>query len=722
MIAVDRFERALGDASARDPEARWQRDVAVRTWSAQVMRLRGADNGLCFGRLDGHAGERRYIGRIGLLGDDLDDAPLLVDWRAPVARPFYCATAANPEGVARRRQLHTRSRDILGFHDEVLDMGNLDTVNGERDTDSALLAAVNAPRTDSMRDIVATIQAEQDEIIRLGSGGVLVIQGAPGTGKTAVALHRVAYLLYTQRERLSRRAVLVIGPNAGFLSYIGDVLPSLGETDVVFATLGELLPGLSVTATDWPDTQRVKGVATMVDVLVAAVADRQELPTAPIAIDLSDVTVRLDRRVAESARDCARATGLPHNEAREVFQDAVIASLTERAVRLIGTGWLRVGGEDEVAEDLAADVRAELDASSALRAAVDGLWPSLTPQRLLAELFASWDRLAVAASSLPAADRDALFRARGDEWTVSDIPLLDEAIDLLGPEIPADRSAERERSAANDYARGVLQILDTEEDPAGELLRAVDLVDAAALSDRHAERDHRLLAERAAADRDWTYGHVVVDEAQELSEMDWRAVMRRCPSRSMTVVGDLAQRQSAAGARSWADMLDSYVPGRWTYRELTVNYRTPAEIMAVAADVLAEADPAMSPPESVRRNGIAPWSRRVDAADLPIAVAVAVEGELGRVGDGSVAVIAPHGLTLDVSAPVFTPYGAKGLEFDAVLIVEPQRILADGPRGAAELYVALTRATQRLGVLHTEPLPVSLCALVELAPAAQPAG
>jgi DNA helicase IV len=690
----------LRNGSTETTEDLWQRDVAASTVNARLGRLRVADSGLCFGRLDQESGETLYIGRIGLFDENDDYRPLLTDWRAPVARPFYCATAANPEGVTRRRHFRTRGRRVLDFHDDVLD-------HGVADGDEVLLAALNAPRGETMGDIVATIQAEQDEIIRLGHTGVVVIDGGPGTGKTVVALHRVAYLLYAHRERMSRRGVLIIGPNTGFLRYIGDVLPSLGETDAVFATPGELHVGLETSATDPPDARRVKGGLAMVDVLAAAVADRQELPGTPIEIELDDVTVEIDDRVAARARERARASGLVHNQARPTFRDSLILDLTEQAVGRIGGDWLEVRDMPELADDMRADLRAELSRSRALSAAVNRLWPRLTPYGLLVELYGSAARLAAACDGiLPAADRDALYREAGSAWTVSDVPLLDESLELIGPLTSDDGAVERIRRAERRYARGVLAILDTDEDPDEETLRAVDLIGAETLAERHEERDHRSLAERASADREWTYGHVVVDEAQELSEMDWRLVMRRCPSRSMTIVGDLAQRESPAGARSWARMLEDYVPSRWAYRQLTINYRMPAEIMEVAAGVLAEMDPSLQPPKSVRHSGVRPWSASCDPGELPTVVAELARAEQAAVPDGTLAVIAPPDVAAGVAT--VTPRAAKGLEYDAVIIVEPQRILATEPSGAADLYVALTRATQRLGVIHTEPLPDAL--------------
>lgn len=692
----DRYRTALREHGGTAVE----RDAEVRALAKEANRLDVADNGLCFGRLETVAGEHLYVGRLGLFDRENDYEPLLLDWRAPLARPFYTATGAHPENMRRRRQFRTLGRRVLDFTDEVL---GRPTEGDGGDEDAALLAAVNAPRGEGMRDIVATIQAEQDEVIRNEHTGVLVVEGGPGTGKTVVALHRVAYLLYTHRERIERHGVLVVGPNEAFLNHIGRVLPSLGESDAVFMTPGDLVPGLHVTAEeDVPEVAALKGSLRILDVLAAAVADRQEVPDEPIYIDLPDVTVRIDAETAQWAIEEARETGLPHNEARATFRDIVTYVLTERAVGRIGKGWL-TRADKAAWEELRASVVSELDDNVAFAAALDRLWPILTPESLLSTLYSSPDRL-------QAAGADARFlRADGDAWTVSDVPLLDELVDLLGRDKAADEAAERERREEAAYAAGVLDLMVAREDLMDDEdhLLAADLIDAEDLADRFLERDTRELAERAAADRDWTYGHVVVDEAQELSEMDWRILMRRCPRRSFTVVGDLAQRRSAAGARSWSAMLEPYVPARWIYRTLSVNYRTPAEIMAVARAVLAEFAPGVQPPESVRSCGVQPWSRRLTADEIPSVVEQFVRDEAGR--EGTSVVIGPP----EVPGAV-APSETKGLEFDAVLVVEPARILADGDRGAAELYVALTRATQRLGVLHTEPLPAALNGLVDV--------
>ncbi len=669
-----------------------ERDQEVRARHKEMKRLDVADEGLCFGRLDGVDGDVSYVGRIGIFDEENDFEPVLLDWRAPTARPFYTATGANAEGMRRRRQFHTQRRRLLDFTDEIF--GRI----GEDRGDVALLAALNAPRGEGMRDIVATIQSEQDAIIRLDHPGVLVIEGGPGTGKTVVALHRVAYLLYTQRERMERHGVLVVGPNPAFLNHIGRVLPSLGESDVVFSTAGGLLPGLDVTLEDAPDAARLKGSRKMLDVLAAAIADLQRLPAEAIPIGLKDVTVHINAETAEWARQEARDSKLAHNEARAVFADIITYVLTERAIGRIGKGWL-ARSDKQGWEEMRRTLKKDLAEDEVFVAALNSLWPIVTPETLLSQLFSSPERLAAAGGD------PVLLREQGDAWTVSDVPLLDELHDLLGRDKvkqAEDRAAEQERRAQAAYAEQVLDSMVGRQDHMDDEdhLFASDMLEAEDLSHRFEEHDTRTLVERATADRGWTYRHVVVDEAQELSEMDWRVLMRRCPGRSFTVVGDLAQRRSPAGATSWGEMLEPYVPGRWTYRSLTVNYRTPAEIMAVAAQVLAEFAPDVQAPESVRANGVQPWARQVTPLELPDAIAEFVRASGG---EGTSVVIGPPGVPGTVPASE-----TKGLEFDSVLVVSPEQIMADGPRGAAELYVALTRATQRLGVLHYAPLPNAL--------------
>jgi DNA helicase IV len=707
----------LATPTGGELSARWERDVSVHRWSERVGALTAARSGLCFGRLDHTDGSTSYIGRTGLT-DPADGESALIDWRAPAAQPFYCATLATPLDVTRRRhfQLAGTAPDerVATFHDDVLDR-NADSGSA---SDPALLAALKAPRGSTMRDIVTTIQAEQDAIIRLPLSGIVVIEGGPGTGKTAVALHRVAYLLYTHRERLARSGVLVVGPSAGFISYVGGVLPALGESAVVFTTPGRLAHGVVATALDQDEAARTKGGLAMLDVLRRTVADRQELPGSPIAIELDDVTVEIDRATAAEARRRARATGLPHNAARTTFRDTLGSLLVQQGVERLDQDLedppeladilrelgdlpeIAPAGAAQVSAELRRELRDDLRSDLGFHAAVERLWPVLTPEQLLAELFASPDRLASAGGGI---DLSGLYRAEGSAWTVADAPLLDELAELLGPP-PGPRGGRSEPERDSAYAAEVLSILEPAdrrvagEDP--DELRPTDFVTADVLAARQVPEHLMSVAERAAADRDWRYGHLVVDEAQELSAMDWHVLLRRCPSRSITAVGDLAQRSAPAGAHAWADVLAPHLGSRWTYRSLTVNYRTPAEIMAPAAAVLAEFAPDRQPPESVRATGEDPWQRTVPATDLAAEVRKAVEAEVARLGRGTLAVIAADvdGLA-GLPAQLLTPGSAKGLEFDAVVIVDPDRIRAHNP---ADLYVSMTRATQRLGLLHVE--------------------
>ncbi len=719
------------------PQGRSQREATRSHYAEQLAQVNAVENGLCFGRLDFTDDRPRYIGRLGLFAEDGDGDPLLIDWRAPAARPFYLATAVSPEGVRRRRHLRTRGRVLTGIDDEVLDLSAVDGAGREDVTgEAALLSALTAGRTGRMRDIVETIQAEQDEVIRAGLPGVLVVQGGPGTGKTAVALHRAAYLLYTYRAQLTRQGVLILGPNATFLRYISQVLPSLAETGVFLATLGDMFPGVTARAAEAPAAAAIKGREAMLDILAAAVRDRQSVPDDVREVEVDGYPLRLDRETCERARDLARRSGKPHNLARPIFVTELVHALSLQVAERIGADPL--GGENLLDEADLAETRRELREDAEVRAALDELWPVLTPRRLLRDLFSSADRLAVAAPALTDAERALLLRDRRAGWTPADVPLLDEAAELLGEDDSAALLAEqRRRRQAVEYAEGVLEIVAGSksvdfEDEEDEQLTAVDVVDAGGFADRYADVDRRTAAERAAADRSWVFGHVIVDEAQELSPMAWRLLMRRCPSRSMTVVGDVAQTGELAGTTTWEQVFEPYVAQRWRLAELTVNYRTPAEVMAVAADVLAAVDPSLQPPRSVRSAGVAPWAARVGPAALTEELIAAVQRESAEVADGRLGVLVPDarvgelGAALTAAVPesavgeqpdlrnrvvMMTVRQAKGLEFDAVLVVQPDEILAESPRGLSDLYVAVTRATRRLGVLHTADLPKVLSAL-----------
>ncbi|WP_187399835.1 AAA family ATPase [Micromonospora sp. AP08] len=710
-------------------QARSQRDSAVQMYADQVEQYSAVETGLCFGRLDGDDDSCRYVGRIGIFDTSGDYDPLLIDWRAPAARAFYLATAANPQGVRRRRHLRTRERKVTGLNDEVLDIAAASpTAHEEVTGEASLLAALNAGRTGRMRDIVETIQAEQDRIIRADLPGVMVVQGGPGTGKTAVALHRAAYLLYTHRQQLSTRGVLLVGPNATFLRYISQVLPALAETGVLLRTQADLFPGVHAARTEPAATAALKGRVVLAEVLANAVRDRQWVPEEPLEIELPQREIlTLDPETVRQARDRVRRTERPHNLARALFDIEIVHALAEQVAERIGADPL--GGENLLSEADRAEIRRELRDEPEIRSALDELWPVLTPQRLLADLYASPERIAAAAPMLTDGERAALHREPGG-WTPADVPLLDEAAELLGEdERAAAARRERIRALEREYAEGVLEIwrgsrsIDVEDEAdGGEILGVTDLIDADRLSERQEEADRLTTAQRAAADRTWAFGHVIVDEAQELSPMAWRLLMRRCPSRSMTIVGDVAQTGALAGTPSWQEALAPYVADRWRLEELTVSYRTPAEIMAVAAEVLAEIDPALRPPRSVRASGVPPWDRSVAADRLAAELVEATAREAAGLADGRLGVIVPAGRVAELGAAVvaalpeatvgeqpelanrvvvLTTEQAKGLEFDSVLVVDPDRIVAESPRGHSDLYVALTRATQRLGILRT---------------------
>jgi DNA helicase IV len=713
-------------------QARSEREAFSVMYAQQLSQFDAAENGLCFGRLDFHEGERRYIGRIGIHADSDDYQQLLMDWRAEAARPFYLATAASPADVQRRRHIKTRGRTVVSVDDEVLDLAVADPAKHEGLTgESALLAALSASRTGRMGDIVATIQAEQDWIIRSDLAGVLVVQGGPGTGKTAVALHRAAFLLYTYREQLTKRGVLVVGPNATFLRYISQVLPSLGETSVLLSTIADLYPGISARGTEPPGTAAIKGRLAMADVVAAAVRDRQRVPARPVEVQVDREILRLSPAACSKARERARRSRRPHNQARQVFAREVLDTLGRQLIARVGANVL--GEENLLGQADVDEMHQELRRDPGVRALIDRLWPVLTPQQLLAGLFSSAERLAAAAPRLTDAERSALIRDPGSDWTPADVPLLDEAAELLGEDDRAARAAARRRRRARvAYASGVLDIISRDDDDDPEMLMGADMLDATRLATRQEDEEGLTAAERAAGDRTWAFGHVIVDEAQELSEMDWRMLMRRCPVRSMTIVGDVAQTGDLAGTSSWEHVLGRYQGDRWKLTGLTVNYRTPAEIMDVAADLLAAIDPSLEPPRSVRYTGVRPWRLAVAEHELAERLGEAAERAVSSLGDGRLAVIVPAdrldelgkavtaavpgtviGEQPDLEQPVvvLTVRQAKGLEFDSVIIGDPAGILAESPRGRNDLYVALTRATQRLGVVHPGVVPDELAGL-----------
>jgi DNA helicase IV len=770
---------------------REERDVIVRTSLARLDQLDIGEQALCFGRIDRRdeveaspgvaETESFHIGRLGISGEGLE--PLVVDWRAPVAEPFYRATGRDPMGLVLRRHLAAQGRRIVGIEDERFGVstganGTTPTAGGadaacRTETDGrpgwddqtsddggdgelelggpgALLAALEGSRTGVMRDIVATIQREQDEIIRSALPGVMVVQGGPGTGKTAVALHRAAYLLYTHRFPLERQGVLVIGPNPLFLRYIEHVLPSLGESGVTLSTIEGLVHGVGVRAEDGRDVARLKGEARMAIVVGRAVRSRQRPLRRDAEIPFGATVLRLSAEASAGIVSAARRRPGAHNARRRFLEQLVVRKLADEYLRTLsihgiappgsqapgladfdptghpdpgppgapagpgrpdnlgnghgighGNG-LQKNGHGPVSPGAAGKRKPEGDVSDEesgfdlgefsrqvrrlpeVAEALDRMWPRLNAEELLHDLFGSQPLLALAAKGvLSSAEQRLLARPRSASlaeipWTVADLALIDEARVLLGPRRP--------KAGAGGGG-------DHDEGPR-------------------------------------TYGHIVVDEAQDLSPMQLRSVSRRSLSGSITMVGDIGQATGPWAPADW-DEVTAHLPGQRPPRlvELTVSYRTPAEVVEVAARVLAETAPGLRPPTPVRRTGVAPHFEQVEIGQLAERVAALSTQACRDVAPGTAAVLAPASLVADLAvaldaagveatdprrdglgAPLsLLPVDlANGLEFDAVVVVEPAAIVEESPQGLRALYVALTRPTRRLAVIHTRPLPAAL--------------
>ena len=727
-------------------QSRTERDVIVRTSLARLEQLDIGDQALTFGRIDRvadpggpdptpvptHNGdmaatrngvtgptETFHIGRLAISGPDHE--PLVVDWRAPVAEPFYRATGRDPLGLVLRRHLALQGRTVVSVEDERFtgpgpvtdtveqragapldgDLGG-ELIVGDLPIGgpAALLAALDRARSGRMTDIVSTIQAEQDEIIRSPLSGVLVVQGGPGTGKTAVALHRAAYLLYTHRFPLERQGVLVVGPNPLFLRYIEQVLPSLGETGVTLSTVAGLVPEIKIRENGPADVARLKGDVRMAKVIARAVRTRQHPLSEDVLVPYGALVLRLTAAESRTIVEGARRRPGTHNGRRRLVEQSVAQVLADRARQTqqrlgVGTpssvtafpGYEDPSGQDDDEfdfEDFSRKVRRVPELAEAL----DRMWPRLSPHELLHDLYGAVPLISAASRGVLSSEEQALLkRPRStsfDEvaWTPADAALVDEARHLLGPRTGGPDEAVRK------------------------------------------------------------YGHIVADEVQDLSPMQLRMLNRRSLAGSMTVVGDIAQATAPWAPTSWDDIVE-HLPRRRPARtvELTVSYRTPAEVLAVARRVLAVANPELTAPKPVRRTGVEPTMIQVTGdggpattGDLVRAVAAVATEEVEAMRPGRVAIIAPESLRevlSDALAEAGTPVvdardmrkgglseplvllaadSANGLEFDSVLVVEPAVIAGETARGLRTLYVALTRPTQRLTVVSLTTPPPALSA------------
>lgn len=743
VLEMRRSAEGLAETSrelteSRHTQALFERDSAIAHAGRRLAALDIAKSRLLVGRLDLADGTRLYVGRLAVADEDGD--PLVVDWRAPAAEAFYRALPHDPMGVVRRRHFRWRHDELVGLEDEVFDVGAAGEAGLHLVGEGALLAALDAPRTGRMQDVVATIQAEQDVVIRRPRAGVTVVQGAPGTGKTAVALHRAAYLLYAERARLSG-AVLFVGPSMTFLRYVEDVVPSLGEDRVVLATPADLGPTVTVTKLDLPAAAAVKGDLRMVDVLARAVRAHERAPRAGIELWAGRFRLAVDHDELTAIIATARRRSATHNGGRPLVERLVLRAL-EAAYR---NGLERDHRIGRIGPEAVAHVPPILDVvdRDALAQALHALWPWLTPEVLVHRLLASPRRLASAGREiLTAAEIDALHASSegGDGWSEADVTLLDECNVLLGPIPPRRTRAGAGRPALDHVAERILEERLPECPRCGRPLDYVPgqasgsdrlecreckaryatttLMSDAAANELHGvyqELAHQFDTDEVPVIRpaEARYGHVVVDEAQDLSPMQWRAVGRRCPTQSFTLAGDEAQAVRAGAAATWERILaalgtDADSVAR---HELTVNYRTPAEVMDLAARLLAQFAPHLSPARSVRTSGVGP--RRLHTGGRPLAaadIANAVADVQRDVGSGLVAVVTPEHLVADGNgdaggADRLTAVDAKGLEFDGVVVVDPEAIVGESPgtTGMARLYVALTRATTRLTILAPSP-------------------
>ncbi|HSU03564.1 MAG TPA: RNA polymerase recycling motor ATPase HelR [Nocardioides sp.] len=689
--AIGELEEALDTTrrtTARYGTAALERDQEVHRLTARLRALRRYDLDLCLGRIVHQDRDLpTYVGRFGLA--DRDGTRLLVDWRSPAAEPFFAATHAHPQGLASRRRYRWTGGRIVDYWDEAFTDEAL-AHTAALDDQSAFIATLGASRTPRMRDVLGTIQSDQDAIVRAGSRGALVVDGGPGTGKTVVALHRTAYLLYADpRLGHHRGGVLLVGPHQPYLAYVSDVLPSLGEEGVQTCTVRDLVPEAAGAR---PETDErvatLKADARMVAAIEPAVALYEEPPARALLVETPWVDVRVTTTDWAEAFD-SPDPGTPHNVARDEVWAELVTILVDKV-------------DAEESELSADDLRRVLDRHAELRDAFHRAWPLIEHTDLVGDLWTVPAYLRRCAPWLTPDEVAVLRRAEPDAWTYADLPLLDAARLRLGD--PGEPRRRRRRQAAERRERArmdeVVEDLRTTARESG----ADDFGDGLVSMLVHDDLRTALVDDAAltSADPDHLRGpfaHIVVDEAQELTDAEWQMLLARCPSRSFTIVGDRAQARHGF-TESWTERLHRIgLPGA-TVAPLTVNYRTPAEVMAEAEPVIRAVLPGANVPVSIRESGVPVLHSPVGDLDRIVA------SWLDAKAEGTVAVVqgagdVRRGARLDEQpgrVRWLTPELAKGLEFDLVVLVDPDR-WGDGIEGAVDRYVAMTRATQQLAVL-----------------------
>ncbi len=688
---AESLEQSIADMSDRLDVARkapggigqeaMDRDLEVHRLSVRLRALRRFGLDLCLGHMvSADSPEPVYIGRLGLT--DSTGRRLLIDWRSPAAEPFFGATHANPMGLtSRRRYRWTRGR-ISDYWDEVFTPDGFEGHATSLDDQSAFIASLGSNRSPRMRDVLGTIQADQDAIIRAGSSGALVVDGGPGTGKTVVALHRTAYLLYSDPRLDHRRGgVLFVGPHQPYLAYVSDVLPSLGEEGVQTCTLRDLLPeGAAAAEEPDPEVARLKSTADMVKAIEPAVRLYEEPPTKPMTVETHWSEIWL------SAADWAEAfgtadSGTPHNEARDLVWDELLTILIDKHA-------------DEYEDDDVSDemLRRSLQQNEDLVTTFNKAWPLIEPTDLVGDLWTVPAYLRMCAPWLGPDEVKLLQREDPQAWTVSDLPLLDAARQRLGdPE--ASRRNRRQQAVAAAERERMAQVVDDLSQVAGDeygvglvsMLRVEDFKDAVVDEAALPTVDPDLLA--------GPFAHIVVDEAQELTDAEWQMLLLRCPSRSFTIVGDRAQARHGF-TESWQERLERIGLVQMDLASLSINYRTPAEVMAEAEPVIRAVLPDANVPTSIR------------SSDVPVVhgstseLGSIIDTWLAEHAEGIACVISLEESTFQETSRVrsLTPVLSKGLEFDLVVLIDPDSF-GQGIEGAVDRYVAMTRATQRLVIL-----------------------
>lgn len=699
-------------APGRSGQQAMERDLEIQRLSTRGRLLARFGLDICIGRMVTASGEHLYLGRFGLGGDD--GARLLIDWRAPAAAPFFAASHTDPMGVSSRRRYRWSGGRIVDYWDEVFAPDGVDH-SAALDDQSAFIVSLGASRSPRMRDVLATIQEDQDAIIRAGSRGALVVDGGPGTGKTVVALHRAAYLLYSDsRLQAGRGGLLFVGPHRPYIDYVDDVLPSLGEDGVLVVTPADLVEGGADARIETDaDVRREKADGRLADAVDAAVRMWERVPRqrTMIGTPWGQVVVSA-AEWREVFRDMDDA--LPHNEVRLEAWDRLLDLLVERVDTTLrgarpdpegDSRWSEGWGEAAPAEDpldpLASDgdfdaygleeddgpTRAVLEADEDLRAGFDALWPLLDPDAVVRGLWRASELLRACAPWLTDAQIDILAASASESggWTDADLPLVDAARLRVGaPDTEIRRR--RARYAADADHEVMSAVVDQ--------LIAVDDGDLHLMSMLRGQDLRSTLATPVGMPVDVLAGpfaHIVVDEAQELTDAQWAMLVRRCPSRSFTIVGDRAQAREGF-AETWTERLERVGIPRSEIATLTVNYRTPQEVMDVAAPVIRAVLPDANVPTAIRR-AHAPV-RRGRRAELP----AIVDGWLRAHDEGTAVVIGDASFAPTKRVRVLTPQLVKGLEFDLVVLVDADRF-GEGIRGAVDRYVAMTRATGQLVLL-----------------------